>query len=381
MNNRICFIFIFSLLLIMEFLPMWSHDAHAMNAKIISLEAPLFVDNNIHSTIIRRLRKGDEIFIHDNEFGAAPHESDYEGQEFYERREELLSLYYNPTKHKKNKIVKKYIFPNIFYMTMDRNGKVGYIQGKHFKVLYEDTRELSDNTAWPHWDVTDYRIPEPIGEHYPFIGFEHYRVVAAFGYSPQTPPRYAYKSNPYFERYGMRGGFHLNYLKNTSVDKTNRFFFGGTFTYFTGRKDFGLNNDSQGQEVKIVFSLGPVANYHFYQHENLALEFYLGVMFNYDRTFIKMYQTVSGIEYTEERLFPGVFLSLKTGLGLRYATGLKGVDLYTGLDVDFNHPYSITNNSKLNRPWLWNQNYEDENSISYGPTGNLSLYIGMSARR
>lgn len=342
-----------------------------MKAVVISLEAPLFIKKSLESKIIQRVRRGDNLYIHNGEFGTALTQGDFSTQEFFSTPEELIKLYKTPENYDDSKRIIQYMHPEAFYKTLTKNGTVSYIQGKHIKIVYKDQRELIDNTPYPEHDVTDYRLEEPLSKTYPFYNTEKYRLLSTVGLAPSSPTNYVYNQPLNSETSTRRYTGAFTYIKNVSLDKTGRIFFGGSLVWSSEKKEFTLTN-SIAEELKATISLGPYMSYDFFRQENYYLTVFGNLMLSFDRTFVKV-KTDDGIE---ERLFKGFYPNLRAGFLYTYKPFfLPNVNLIFGTDLQLTTGYSLKADSSV-IPNNWNLSTEDKVSYPFG--GFINIFLGIN---
>lgn len=346
------------------------HHLFAMPAVVISLEAPIFIKKDLNSTIIQRVRRGTVLYIHNKEFGTAPNERDFSTQNYFIEGEELLDLYENPERHNDKEKYSRYMYPEVFYKTLNKNGVEGYIQGKHIKIIYRDTRELTDNIPYPKHDVTDYRLQEPIPDEFPFLKSDRYRMLTSFGVAPSSPTNYVYNQPLNSEESSRRSNGSFSYMKNISLDKTQRLFFGGTLLWSSETKEFQLSN-AIAEELKGVLSLGPIMTYDFYRKESYFLTLFGSLLLNYDRTFVKVKTSLG----TEQRLFSGFYPMARAGLMCNFdRLTIPNFSLFFGTSVNLNMAYSLNADSPV-IPKNWNLTVSD--SVTYPFGGYLTIFVGV----
>jgi len=342
-----------------------------MKAVVISLEAPLFIKKATDSTIIQRVRKGKYLYIYDGEFGGSPSQPDYSTQQYFTEPDELVKLYETPENYDNSNRVIQYVHAEIFYKTLTKTGVTAYIQGKHIKIVYKDQRELYDNTPYPDHDATDYRLEEPLAKGYPFYETEKYRLLTTIGLAPSSPTNYVYNQPLNSEKSTRRYTGALNYIKNISLDKTGRVFFGGSLLWSAERKEFDLAK-GVAEELKAVISLGPYMSYDFFRKESYYFSIYGNILISYDRTFVK----VSGEKGTEERFFKGFYPSIRSGILFTYKPFfIPNLNLILGSDLQVSPNYSLTADSGV-IPTNWNLSTNDKVSYPFG--GFITIFAGFN---
>ncbi len=341
-----------------------------MKAVVISLEAPLFLTKSLTATIIQRARKGDRLYIHNDEFGSSQNQEDFSTKQYFSTPDELFDLYNNPLNYDDSNRIIQYMQPESFYKTLSKNGTTAYIQGKHIKIIYEDRRELYDNTQYPTRDVTDYRLAEPIPDKYPFYSSGRRRLLTSFGMAPGSATNYVYNQPLNSEVSSRRYTGAISYTKNIDLDTTNRIYFGGSMVWSSEKKDFTLPT-GQAEELKAVISIGPYMSYDFFRKENYYFTVFGNVLLSYDRSFI----TVSAARGTEQRIFNGFYTTLRSGLLFTYRhLFIPNLQLFMGSDLQLNPSYSLRASDPV-IPTNWNLSTADK--VSYPTGGYINIFIGL----
>ncbi len=337
-----------------------------MQAVIISLEAPIFLKKDINSPIIQRLRKGDILYIHDGEFGLAPNEQDYEVQHTWQQEDEVLDLFTNPNALDSPTQMFNYMHPDLFYKTLNKNGVEGYIQGKHFKIIYKDTRELEDNTPYPEHDTTDYRLPEPLPPEYPFYNPNQYNLLVLFGVSSSRslPDLFEYPITQ--ESSDLRLLLAANYTKNISFDQSKRFNFGVSTKFHYEQKTFTVNNYNMTND-RHDLAIGPYISYIFHRSNSYFLTIYGSILLNYES---------NSIQLADESLnFTGFYPTIYSGLYATYRpTFIPGAHLVMGSEASLTPSFSL-NKSTSSNITLYLKNSDE---LAYPLNAQITFFIGLS---
>ena len=350
----------------------FSVSTFAMKAVIISLEAPLFIKQDPDSRIVQRARKGDIVFIHGNEFGSPPYEIRYDEKNYLSDQESMFNFYKNPRRYQEGSLSLSYIQPQLFYKTLNKNGVIAYIQGKHIKVIYKDTRELTDNTPYPEHDKTDYRIEEPLSKEYPFFVTDFYEARLLYAVSPASASNYNYISNISAEQTSSRKGISFSYLKNVGIDTYNRFYFGIIWDTFSTEKSFLLTSGFDAYELKSTITLGPILSYDIYRSDAYRIALFGGVQLSYDKIFVRLSQP----KIMEERNFNGFYPSSKLGMAFSKKNFImEKLQLLATIDYLIHPPHSLSGTDPAFAE-IWNQNNNDK--ISYPLSGYLSVSLGLT---
>ncbi len=350
----------------------WGINAWGIKAVIVSLEAPLFQKKNVNSVIVQYKRKGEVIILHEKDFGLAPYEGDYQNQEFYEKEEDLLPLILSRNLRPASD---SYRLPQVnWYTTLDRNGQIAYIQKKHLRFIMGDTREQAQNPPFSSVDPTDYRLEEPLPDHYPFFYHERYRGFFGISVNPAPKVNYPYPQAIVGQHFSNHFGLTGAYTRHLNGDRHNRFYGGIYWLIAAGQQEFTLEKGTSAQEVSFQVAAGPYFSYDFFRRKEWRFTIYGGILYNYQQQTVN--QTNSLQE--EQRIFGNFFLSTISGTMLVMTSPLPKTEFYLSSSFELYPPHSLSTSDPSEIPGLWKaQSTEDK--ISYGPGGTISLGLGLVA--
>ena len=348
----------------------WSINTWAIKAVIVSLEAPLFQKKTLKSIIVQYKRKGEVITLHEKDFGPAPYEADYQNQEFYEKEEDLLSLMRTrqlrpASNYNRDPLV-------TWYTTLDRNGQIAYVQKKHLRLIIGDTREQVQNPPFALLDPTDYRLAEPLPEHYPFYYHENYRGFVGLTVSPAAKVNYPYPLAIVGQHFGHHYGFVGAYTRHLNGDRHNRFYGGLYWLLAAGQQQLTLVKDTTAQEVSLQLALGPYFSYDFVRRNTWRLTMYGGILYNYHQQTVNQSNPLQ----EEQRSFDNFVLSTMVGTMLVMRSPFPKTEFYFSSSLDLFPPHSLQTNQPINIPSLWATNAAEDH-ISYQLQGRIGLSLGL----
>ncbi|CBW25331.1 putative exported protein [Halobacteriovorax marinus SJ] len=333
-----------------------SFNIFALEAQVIVLEAPLLSEPALKSKVLQRVRKGKNLYIHNQGIVRSPWEMNYNvnsnGIAIDEPREEVE-----------------------FLKTFTRSGKVAWIPKKYVKVIYNDARESElKMNPYAKYDPTDYRIEEPLEEGYPLVVQDKARAAISFGIGPASKSGFNYGSNVLEENIGNRYSFVTTYTKKVDFDSFDRFYFGGLLQIHGQRSLYFITNDRTSQETHGEIGIGPYISYDVYRTEDRSLTTYGAFTYNLHRYTVEQ---ATRDENFEERLFSGYSLTPKLGLSynIRDIIPESKVDFVFGAETNFNLPYSLKTKTPGEIEEFWN----NSDQVDFGFSATFSLYLGIVA--
>lgn len=306
-------------------------QALAYDAIVIVLEAPLLREPKLSSTVVQLKRKGDLVYI--------PNEEVIDGE-----------------------------LPE-FVPTFDRTGNRAYVPSKYLKVILGTNAESKTPITIAGHDPTDYRIEEPIPESYPFDNRKFNRASLSVNIGSNTKSPYGYNSEFNSQKYSVETGGRLMLTSRVSYDKYDRFFFGLIGFITTAKNEIKFKNLSTAKESRDAIKLGPWLTYDAFKNENYRLTIGTGFTFNYHRTNIFIDSATEG----EERLFSGFSLSPMTSTVFQAKSFIPGIDFLAGVDLTLYLPYSLKTKDQAEIPNLW----QGGDQISYSIKPQASLFLGV----
>ena len=304
-------------------------------------EAPLFLAPPLHENaedaknmpkIIRYVKKGEILFVNDNK----PQHSN-------------------------------------FYQVLSKVGNPAYISRKFVKILYGDSREkeepLKDFTPDP--DPTDYRLEEPIPPRYPFIPQNQRQAGIAWVFGPSRKTNYSYPERITRERFLFHFGLSSYYTFRAPFDHSNRFYWGGAFTLSTSGHLFHLKNGAAAQEARGKFGPGFYISYDIYRTPDYLLTGHTSLSILYHRVFVTQ---LDKQDQREERLFTGFSLSSRLGGAFQFRDVFPQINLYLATEMKMSLPYTLSSETPLTIPGLWNV---QSDAIEAPLGGNVNFLIGI----
>lgn len=334
-------------------------DIYAHIGMIVGLEAPLLQYPNLKSKVLQMKRKGQKLYIApDPRISISPLEVDYNVGQFGKR------ITYVFDKEMK------------FYHTLTRNGVDAYIPVNDVKLIHGDSRELENKIISTRNDPRDYRLEEPLPRFFPFSKEKHKRVSFLYTHSNAAASFYNYENSVTNESYGQTQGLTVNWGSKVSFDSTDRFYFGGSFSFSNSSSLFEFGNDLQSAEKHRVLTLGPYASFDVLRTHRYMINFGVGMSFNYILNLVTLTQESSGSE--ESRQFTGYSLSagLHTNFVIRDIIPNTGTDFVIGLRSTLMTPYSLNATTLPQETNLWSET----DAVLSPIESQLSIIIGLQAR-
>lgn len=318
---------------------------------IAVLEAPIFKVPDSESPVVQYVRKGEEIYIHPAEFS----QDRYEGL-INMPKEDIDSYHKTYAKDFKDPLFKNkedtYVpMPESnFYKTLSNSGQDAYILKEHVFLLYNDTRELTQEVASP--DNTDYRIEEPLPKGYPIEQPSGERGYVSVGLGVPSAPSYDYTSKIDDTGFGFYKEFNLVWGKNGDKEITKRFYFGGLVSITSSSVDYKLG-DRLATEDHFTMSAGPLAIYDFWRNNNYRLS----IQGSIQLVFLDQLEiTQDGDDDSDTRSFNNIHFSPRIGLAFQKPKAIRELDFVAGANVNYepSRNYSALDSASVSSWWRGN---------------------------
>ncbi|MBT3980040.1 MAG: hypothetical protein HOE90_01730 [Bacteriovoracaceae bacterium] len=299
--------------------------------QVITLNAPLFEKPDIDSKIVQRMRKGDLIYIKKDLSGGAPFKPNYQLVAYYEGlsyNEYIRGADIKETVESKSGTINKdnlKITKFDFYQTIDRLGKTAYVPKVFIKPLYKDSRELSDTVNRFEHDPTDYRKPEPLGKHYPFVKVREWKTLVNAGIGSPYRSHYHYPNDIEKENYGPRIEIFAMASNRVNYDNYDRTYFGFMGEYSTQSTKIGLFNENISREKLTRLGVGPYMSWDGFRSQNWQATFYGGLIF-YPINKIAITQNINS-RGEEIRTFKSYMVSPRIGALYQLLDVIEDLDL------------------------------------------------------
>ncbi len=327
-------------------------QAHALEAVITVLEAPMLKDKSIDSKVVQHLRRGDVIKIHP---GYNPN-LDYEHlAPAPEKQAELLKKWKDSPEAKEDPIFqgKSYdINPDDrFVPTLDRSGNTVYVLREHLYVYYENEKEFEQPAKLV--DETDYRLLEPLPKKYPLTSPSGYRGQATFGIAQTYLENYPYAENIRNKGYNAPIDFTIMLLRQAPDDKHDRLYIGGLLSLRTFKNDYILFNGRNTSENYFKLGLGPAISYDAYKGAKNRLNLNLAVnVWLYDSVQIRQWDRIQNL--SDRRNYKSYGLAPRAGVQYHRKQILNDIDFVLGIytEAEIAHSYRTSSKAKQNSWWV-----------------------------
>jgi len=326
-----------------------SYVVLAGKGMVIVLNAPLFQEENRVSKIVQFVRKGEEIFIHDQHFT----KPDYE---------------YDPIKTQNYSQVDQ----SEFYFTMDKNSNEAYIPKRYIKLITNNKKDLRSPISYKE-DPTEYRLPEPLPRDYPLATSHRERGSMNVFMGPQQKVFYAYNSNVVREEQILHRGIEFQYATKVKNDLSERAFWGVSFFAQFDDSSFDLADGRSTTEIKRQYGIGPLVSYEYYRGEKWSNDVTGTLLFHSHIAYVRQVDATEINE--EEREFSSYIITPRLELKSIYRDIYENTDLILGSAINFIVPHSLTNDETAEVSAFWNESENDR--VVYPANLNLSFFLGI----
>jgi hypothetical protein len=246
-----------------------------------------------------------------------------------------------------------------FYITLDRNGQTAYIPKDYVKLVTHDEQELAAPLKKLDYDPTDYRLIEPINEHYPFKFDQSYRSYVTFGVGTDAKNSYPYPNNLRGQDYGLKKQLNLVALKKANPELDERLFIGGNFRLTQNQNVFLFTNENEvAKENKLDLSFGPHLLYEGIKYENLVVSAIGGMLVTYHNVSISQ-KSDTVVQLNKERTFNGFSLGAVLGTLFQWQKIMGNFDFVSEVAFHTSLPYSLKTSSAPDDPSLWQAGEKD----------------------
>lgn len=308
--------------------------AHALEVTVVVLSTPLFKEPDKKALIAQWVRKGDKLYIHNNDANLLLED---EGE---------------------------------FLRTVTKIGETAYVLKSHVKGIFGDERESEEGDKRAEHDETDYRLSEPLPPNHPFINKDEYRSLLSFGFGPVRKANYLYPTNIISEEFDTRRGLNIMLMKKVSFDPYDRFYYGINLQGYLGHNAFVLQNGASYDEDHMLFSAGPYFFYDAFRTYHFTITFAGGLTLNLHRAEIT--GRLAGAD--EERVFQSYNLTPRLGSHIAFTKIIPEGDFIIGAELQAQLPYQLNAVDGPTDSGLWNR----ENDVYQYPIGaQFTIYLGL----
>lgn len=305
--------------------------AHALDAVVIVLEAPLLKEPSMHSQVMQRIRKGERVYV--------------------------------PSEAIENEAMPEFI------PTFDRAGNKVFVPSRYIKIVTKDDREYNQPITIAGSDPTDYRIEEPIPETYPFANTYFARASLSMFVGNNTQSSYAFSPSYDQQKINNEIGGRIVVSKKTDFDAYDRIYFGLFTSLSNAENSAQFKDQTESTENQALFRIGPILTYDIYKSKSMRFTFGGGFTYNYHKNLVQ----VEGLELSEERVFSGYSFSPLLTTTFQFQSMIPNTDFIAGADVSAFLPYSLKSDSEAEFPELWNESNEINSDFKL----QASLFFGL----
>jgi hypothetical protein len=326
-----------------------SLNAFAGKGLVIVLNSPLYQEESTQSKVVQYVRKGEEIFVHDQHFTRPEYEYNPIETEDFNKEDQ-----------------------SDFYFTLDKNGNEAYVLKRYIKLISINKKELNSPISYKN-DPTEYRIPDPLPKDYPLLTKNRERGSLNFYTGVQEKVNYSYNSSIVREEKLLHKGVELQYATKIRSDLSERTFYGIGFFAQYDDSSFDLLDGRSTSEIKRQYGLGPLLSYEFYRGDKWSTDL-TGIIFLHSH--IAYIRQIDGGETNdEEREFSSYMITPKLELKSIYRDIYENTDLVMGSAINFILPHSLSKNAEADVTTFWNE--EDNDRVVYPANLNLSFFLGI----
>lgn len=348
-------------------------SAHALDAVITVLEAPLLQEPSTQAKVVQHLRKGDVIRIHP---GYNPSTEYDHMAPTPEKQKAILKRWRESPEGKEDPIfLGDYdIDPNDMYVpTLDRSGQTVYVLREHIFIYFENEKELTQTPKYK--DETDYRLEEPLPKKYPLYSTTGYRGQLTLGIAQTYIENYPYAKNIRNKGHQSPLDMTVMLMKRAPDDKYDRLYIGGMLGIRTFKNEYILSDNRQTKEQFFKLGLGPAISYDAFKSPKNRMG--LSIAMN-----IWLWDTVK-IEQTDnqslsdKRSYRAFTFAPRAGLQYHRKQILPDIDFVIGAfaEAEIQHTYST--DSKASQATYWNN--EGTDKFSAPTLFNLVGIIGFQS--
>jgi hypothetical protein len=325
------------------FLVLFTLEAHALQAVVTVLEAPLFKDKSYTSPVVQYLRKGDIINI----------DSSLENDrtiEQYAPSPEKIKNYQDqntdPFFEGENKNIAS--IEDTFIPTVDRQGHIVYILSEHIYIYFNNAREYEQKISSK--DPTDYRLEEPLPPKYPFKTLSGLRGQFLLGFNQPYSESYEYRSSIKSKGYSSPVDLSYSILKQATGNYQERLFLGGTlnFKYFKNSYLFFDNRTSTEQSIKL--GVGPTISYDAFKGEKNRINLSGTISFNF---FNRLYITQTLKDEKDARTYAAYSLAPRISIQYHRKKIINDLDFILGtmMEIETVSTFNAKNAGKQESWW------------------------------
>lgn len=350
-------------------------EAHALEAVITVLEAPMFKDKSYDAPVVQYLRKGDVIKIHPSIA------NDHRFERYAPSPEKLKALQEkmrNSPEWKQDPLFRgeeanTYYLEDEFIPTLDRQGNQVYVLSDHIYVYFGDSREFTQFQNKK--DPTDYRLEEPLPKNYPIKSPSGYRGQFIIGVTQPYFESYPYPDQVRTKGYQSPIDANLTLLRQAKGNYHDRLFIGGTLNVRSFENSYTFATKRYSEEKGIKLGLGPTLSYDAFKGEKNRINLSVNIIVNLFNQ-LSITQT-DGIN-TDSRDYQGYSISPRLALQYhRKGVVLEDVDFVLGTALETETATSFQAKTGASQASWWRNLGDDK--FTTRTTFTLGGYIGIQS--
>jgi hypothetical protein len=306
----------------------------ALEALVISFEAPLLKEPNTNAIVLQRLRQNDVVRV--------------------------------PDSLKDSNVIPEFI------QTFDKAGNTTYIQSKFLKIIFHNEKENQTDVSLSEKDPTNYLIPEPISKKYPFLDKHYLRASVLFSMGTNNKSPYAYNRTLTAQDYSWQGGGTIIFAKKDTHDLLNRLYYGIITVAQNTKNNFVFKDSTYSMESRSSLRVGPYISYDIFQSEKYNITYSFGSTLNFHQSTLTFTDTNN---LYEDKIFRGFSFSPMVSIQLQYNNVLGDMDFLIGANLYYLLGHSLNSISNSDYPAFWPSNSLKENGHQ-----EANLYIGIQGK-
>ncbi len=349
--------------------------AHALEAVVMVLEAPILEEKSRYSKVVQYLRKGDVIKIHPSVGNDAQY--DYLAPDPKKQLEVRKKLSEKP-EWKEDQV-----FPgdeslnghieDEFIPVLDRRGRRAYVIAEHIYVYFNDKREFRE-ARFNNKDRTDYRLQEPLLRDYPLKREGGIRGQALLGMNQPYDQSYPYKQTVKAKSYNQPIDFNVSFLRNFAGDEQDRYFYGINigFRYYKNNYEF-TDNERKSFEKTIKAGVGPIVTWDVYKGEKNRFALYTRANLYLLNLLTISQSDINGNQDT--RKYQGASVSPALGVQYHRKNFLEDLDFIIGssIETEISAKYRAQTGATFQDWWRHGGN----DRFQPGPSFIITGYLGV----
>lgn len=352
-----------------------SSPALALDAMVIVLEAPYFSAPDLASSIVQYARKGDVIKIHPSVGNTTAFDHLAPPPRKLSRIRKALKKTpeWNQDPIFKGDIDDTFSLSDDWIAVLDRQGKRRFMRKDHLYVYFHDQREFVQAPYRP--DETDYRLEEPLPDHYPLRAVTGYRGTFLFGVNQPYYESYPYLRSAKTKGYSSPIDFSVAVMKEAGEKKVDRFYFGGTANLRQYRNSYNFIGGGKSTEENYRFGVGPYVSFDAFKGHKNRVNLFTSVnvyLFN----FLTISQK-SADGSNDTRTYQSFTVSPRIGFQYHRKDVFPDLDFVVGTALEMEAPSTYYAKDGARVRGLWKHDGSDSFTTRF--VWNVGAFVGLQS--